>query len=408
MKKITLILTIVFVWSNSIVFAQLNDSLKVENKKISIIPMPVLAANPTTGLIYGIAPGITWTNGSSENTSMSNFLGTLLYTSKKQLFFQVRGNTFLKGDSWILTTDIRYYLNSQPTYGLCSDPVFSDHTIVGSSQNVSDDLFNGPKENEMMSFNHFRFYQTILKRHEKTRFFYGLGYHLDLMTKIIDHELNLSSTPQILTYHYQYQNSKGLPIDKYTQSGLSLNLSFDSRDNVANPYSGMLAFASLRLNPTFLGSSSGSSNIWLEYRNYFKLNRARPRNMLAFWAYGNFVTGGKVPYMFLPASGWDMFGRSARPYTMGRFRGEDLAYTEAEWRFPLQKTKEKFGAVLFINMSTASNRTGNVSLFHYPQLGYGGGLRYMLSEKNRVNISLDYGFGRNGASGLFLNLNEMF
>jgi hypothetical protein len=130
--------------------------------------------------------------------------------------------------------------------------------------------------------------------------------------------------------------------------------------------------------------------------------------MLAFWAYGNFVTGGKVPYMFLPASGWDMFGRSARPYTMGRFRGEDLAYTEAEWRFPLQKTKEKFGAVLFINMSTASNRTGNVSLFHYPQLGYGGGLRYMLSEKNRVNISLDYGFGRNGASGLFLNLNEMF
>ncbi|MEY2922592.1 MAG: hypothetical protein RL108_1218, partial [Bacteroidota bacterium] len=311
MKKITLILTIVFVWSNSIVFAQLNDSLKVENKKISIIPMPVLAANPTTGLIYGIAPGITWTNGSSENTSMSNFLGTLLYTSKKQLFFQVRGNTFLKGDSWILTTDIRYNLNSQPTYGLGSDPVFSDHTIVGSSQNVSDDLFNGPKENEMMSFNHFRFYQTILKRHEKTRFFYGLGYHLDLMTKIIDHELNLSSTPQILTYHYQYQNSKGLPIDKYTQSGLSLNLSFDSRDNVANPYSGMLAFASLRLNPTFLGSSSGSSNIWLEYRNYFKLNRARPRNMLAFWAYGNFVTGGKVPYMFLPASGWDMFGRSA-------------------------------------------------------------------------------------------------
>lgn len=32
----------------------------------------------------------------------------------------------------------------------------------------------------------------------------------------------------------------------------------------------------------------------------------------------------------------------------------------------------------------------------------------MISPKNRVNISLDYGRGVNGASAIFLNLNEMF
>lgn len=411
MKQFKILVLATFLILEISVSAQNADTSIINNKptkKYSIIPMPVLAANPTTGLIYGIAPGVSWTNGNPTNTSMSNFLGTLLYTSKKQLFFQVRGNTFLEGDKWILTTDIRYNLNSQPTYGLGSDPVYSDHTIVGNAKNVSDDLFNGPTINEMMSFTHFRLYQSFMKRFENSRFFYGLGYHLDIMSNIEDHELNLTSTPPALTYHYQYQKIKNLPTDKYAQSGLSFNLSYDSRDNVANPYSGMLAFASFKVNPTFLGSTASSSNLWLEYRNYFHLSKTRPRNLLAFWAYGNFITGGNVPYMFLPASGWDMFGRSARPYTMGRFRGEDLAYTEAEWRFPLQKTKEKFGAVLFMNLSSASNRLGNIGLFEYPQLGYGGGLRYMLSEKNRVNISLDYGFGRNGASGLFLNLNEMF
>ncbi|MEN9684951.1 MAG: hypothetical protein RLZZ28_737, partial [Bacteroidota bacterium] len=127
------------------------DSVPTPKKKgkVSIIPMPVIAANPTTGLVYGIAPGASWKNGDPKTTSMSNFLGTLLYTAKKQLFTQVRGNMFLEGDSWILTTDFRYNLNSQPTYGLGSNPKDADKTIVGSNKPASDDLFNGPTENEM-------------------------------------------------------------------------------------------------------------------------------------------------------------------------------------------------------------------------------------------------------------------
>jgi hypothetical protein len=45
-----------------------------------------------------------------------------------------------------------------------------------------------------------------------------------------------------------------------------------------------------------------------------------------------------------------MFGRSGRPYTQGRFRGEDLIYTELEWRFPLTSAeKDRLGAMLFVN-----------------------------------------------------------
>lgn len=375
---------------------------------MTIIPMPVIAANPTTGFIFGVAPGFNWVNGDKETTSMSSVLAGFLYTTKRQLFTSVRGSIFLKDDSWMLLTDVRFNLNSQPTYGLGTDPRFSNQVIDGDYPPVSDDLADGPPENEMMYFNHFRFYQTALKKHADTRFFYGLGYHLDVMSSIDDKLLDLEADPPRLTYHYKYQTELGMPLTAYTQSGISLNTSFDSRDNVANPYDGRLAFASLRLNPDFLGSTESSSQLWLEYRDYFNLSKTRPRNLIAFWAFGWFVTGGKVPYMFLPATGWDMFGRSSRPHTMGRFRGEDLVYTEVEWRFPLQKNKDRLGAVLFVNSTTASSRTEQVSLFNYFQAGYGGGLRYMISPKNRVNISLDYGRGVNGASAIFLNLNEMF
>jgi hypothetical protein len=57
---------------------------------------------------------------------------------------------------------------------------------------------------------------------------------------------------------------------------------------------------------------------------------------------------------------------------------------------------------------TASSRTENINVFQNMVLGYGAGLRFMINEKKRVNIGLDYGFGAHGAQGLFVNLNEYF
>jgi outer membrane protein assembly factor BamA len=52
--------------------------------------------------------------------------------------------------------------------------------------------------------------------------------------------------PQILNVLYMERLFKwlteiGMPLDGYTQSDISLNASFDSRDNVANPYDGRYA-----------------------------------------------------------------------------------------------------------------------------------------------------------------------
>ncbi|MFM2337757.1 MAG: hypothetical protein RL115_950, partial [Bacteroidota bacterium] len=46
-------------------FAQGSDSIPTakKQKKYTIIPMPVIAANPTTGVMFGLAPGVSWVNG---------------------------------------------------------------------------------------------------------------------------------------------------------------------------------------------------------------------------------------------------------------------------------------------------------------------------------------------------------
>ena len=103
-----------------------------------------------------------------------------------------------------------------------------------------------------------------------------------------------------------------------------------------------------------------------------------------------------------------MFGRSGRGYAQGRFRGESMLYSEAEYRFPLQKNKETFGGTLFFNASSFSSKMTNEKLLEKINAAYGIGFRVMINKENRTTISADYGFGKKGNSGFYLNVNESF
>ena len=165
---------------------------------------------------------------------------------------------------------------------------------------------------------------------------------------------------------------------------------------------------SYKINPSFLGSDQSSSTLLLDYRHYINLNEQRKRHLVAFWAYGNFLVSGNLPYMNLPSLGWDMFGRTGRGYAQGRFRGENMVYSEVEYRFPLQRSKETFGGTVFVNANSFSSKYNSEKLFEQVNPGYGLGLRVMINKENRTIISADYGFGRSGNSGFYLNINESF
>ncbi len=403
MKKILTALFICLVAITS--YAQ--DDTPKEKPKVNIAWIPVLSSNPANGFMIGVAPAANWIMGDPETTSISNVLASAVYTTQKQLLFTFKGTQYFDGDRISTLLDWRYFDTSQPTFGLGTGPQSSK--LVSSGVEYEDGLFTQEiDEAQFMAFKFIRLHQTALVRAGDSRVFYGLGYHYDKHYNINDKLLDLEADPPSATSHYLYSEKYGFNPEQYTLSGASLNLLFDSRDNTINPYDGWYAFARFKYNPDWLGSTKSSSELWTEFRDYFALSQTRDRHILGIWLYGNFNLSGELPYLDLPALGWDQYGRSGRAYPQGRFRGQNIVYGELEWRFPLLKNNEKWGGVAFFNTNSASNTDADIKLFDYLNIGYGAGVRYMLNEKSRTNLCLDFAVGDYGASGFYLSVNEVF
>lgn len=400
MKAVRICLLLILFLASCSLFAQ--DSIPSKEKKIrdlKIVPLPAVASNPANGWMFGFAPSATWYMGDPETTKISNFVGNFLYTTKKQWIFSFRSNIFLNQNKWILVGDWRYFITSQPTFGLGS----TSPNIPAENPNQAGVWWG----EQQMDFTLFRFYETVLKRIGDSKFYTGVGYHFDKHSKINNYTNDAGGT-NLAFSHDAYNLAKGFSTDSYVLSGFTMNLIMENRDNPTSPYERNFALLSYKVNPTWLGSDQNSSTLLFDYRHYINLSERRKRHLIAFWGYGNFLVSGNLPYMNLPSLGWDMFGRTGRAYAQGRFRGESMVYTEAEYRFPLQQNKETFGGTVFVNAASFGSRTTNEQLFTQINPGYGVGLRVMINKRNRTTISADYGIGQKGNSGFYLNVNESF
>jgi len=375
---------------------------KKKEKSISMIILPGIGYSPANGFVVGGVGGATWFMGNKATTKMSNATVGVMYTTQNQVLCTLKGNTYFRDNSFMMLSDIRYLLTSQSTYGLGTGPQSAKPIGNGGTD------FTSIQGAQMMEFDYLRFHSTLLKQFGTSGFYGGIGVHCDWHTNIHDTLLNIDADPPVYTSHYAYSQSKGFSATSYLLSGISVNAIYDSRDNAVSPYRGRYAYINMRVNPKFLGSDQNSSILWVEYRDYFSLYKERPRHIIGLWTSGWFVTSGNVPYLDLPAIGWDQFSRSGRGYVQGRFRGEDFAYGEVEYRFPLQQKKDTFGGVLFVNSFSASGRDAGIDLFEYVNFGYGVGFRIMLDKRARTNFVIDYGLGQYGSNGFYVTLNETF
>ena len=135
-----------------------------------------------------------------------------------------------------------------------------------------------------------------------------------------------------------YSEEAGFDLDSQTSAGFSLHTLLDSRDGAINPSRGFFANASyLILIEDFLGGTSNWQQFSYDIRTYLRLS-PDARHKLAFWTFGDLVTGGVAPYLDLPSTGGDTYARSGRGYPQGRFRGEKMLYAEAEYRWTVSGT----------------------------------------------------------------------
>ncbi len=362
--------------------------------------LPIVGYGPANGAVIGAAISATNLLGSRENTQLSSALLSLSLTSKKQVLICARSNIYLPGNNWYIPGDVRLLFFAQPTYGLGIYGLNSTSDFNIDGTNVSRSVLEQP-----MRFNYIRFYETVLKE-IFPHWYAGMGINIDDHFDIDDQSLKLDTPNQVITSNYFYSTKYGFNPTHYSTNGLSLQITQDSRDNPINAYKGTYANLSFRVNEKIFGGSQNSTILYAEWRNYISLQKSKPGLVLAFWSWGVFVTSGNVPYLALPSIGWDTYGRSGRGYVQGRFRGTNMAYGETEFRLPLSRNG-LFGAVAFLNATTASNPITGQALFGSLAPGYGIGLRIKMNMKDRTNICIDYGRGQS-SSGLYFNIQETF
>ena len=380
----------------------LNRPLKVD-KKGSILLIPIIGSNPATGFMVGLGGQYAFKLG-QDNTKYSLLSGSAQFTTKSQQLYLLKNSVYTKNNKIFFTGDWRYLVFSQPTYGLGTNAPkggIIDYQFNLLGMETSLDSLAQP-----INFNFARLYQSASYKIGKS-FYAGVGYFLDYYFKIDDEKLSLVPGDTLITSHYAYNTYYGFSTTKYYSSALNVNIISDTRDNMINPYRGHFLMVSWRGSFKFLGNKTNANFLSLEWRSFHPLSVRYPRHLLAFWVLANFSPKGEFPYMILPATAYDQRSRSARGYTQGRFRGNNMVYGEAEYRFPISQCTGILGGVLFLNATTASNPTQSLDLFESIKPGYGMGLRVMVDKKTRTNLAIDFGFG-DKSSGFYLAASETF
>jgi hypothetical protein len=353
---------------------------KTQPKKTvdSITTKPVISILPAFGYTLQTDLAATISGNIAFRTGPKARISTITvnpaYTQKKQVIIPLQANIYTKDNQYTLISDIRFFKYPQSSFGL------------GSRSDI--------KNENPLVYSFFRFNETVLKQ-VGGDFFAGLGY-------IFDDRWNMYEKGQLNGEESDYERYG--PVKRAISTGFTLNALFDSRNNSINPSRGFYSSVQYRDNLTFLGSTTPWSSLIIDVRKYFKLP-GNSDNVIAFWSYNWLILNGRPAYLDLPATGHDPSFTTGRGYIQGRFRGAQMIYLESEYRFKLTRNG-LLGGVVFLNGQSFSAAPGTGLQAIQP--GYGPGLRIKLNKVSKTNIAIDYGFGREGSKGLFINVGEIF
>lgn len=361
--------------------------------------LPAIGYNPSIGFMVGATIAAGKHLGPHTTTNMSTVTATAFITTKRIINLQLRHNIFTANNAYNFQGNFQLTRMVVLDYGLGTGAGRSAREGFSINQFTLDDN----SAVYPINYNHVRLNEKAYKKIARG-LMVGAGVAIDYHFRIDDERLQQDSSTA--TPHYKYSVEQGFNPRNYFANGLLLNIQYTTRDHVNRPYKGMYADITIRTNARWLGSTKASTQLTTEFRKYFSLSKRNPEHVLAFWHLGTYRLGGVLPYLDLPATATDMYNRSGRAYTIGRFRGPSLFYLESEYRFPITRN-ELISGVVFANMQTVSNGS-NIDLFDGYEPGGGMGLRILFNRRTRTNICIDYAFGRYGANGLFFGLNEVF
>ncbi|HVW14949.1 MAG TPA: hypothetical protein VHB54_14030 [Mucilaginibacter sp.] len=348
------------------------------HKADSVGLKPVISAVPAFGYSLQSRMAVLVSGNAAFRTAPQSRISVVnystAYTQNGQFTLPILWNIWSSDNTYNFVGDMRFYSYPQSTYGL------------GSSTDIGNQ--------DPMNYDYVRFSGTVL-RHVAGQFYMGAGYVMDNHWNISHVASGTGVLPGFVNYG---------TVTHTVSSGLTFTSFFDSRDMPISASKGFYAMFQFRDNLAALGSTGAWSSVILDVRKYLKFP-ANSGNVLALWSYDWLTVSGRPPYLDLPSTLWDANTNAGRGYIQGRFRGAQMVYGEAEYRYQIS-SNGLVGGVFFVNAQSFSAMPG--TKLQAIQPGYGPGLRLKLNKASNTNICLDYGFGTQGSKGLFVNVGDLF
>jgi len=285
----------------------------------------------------------------------------------------------------------------------------------------------------------FRFTADFQKQiiHPKVRGVLGLGFLNttvgnvdvdDINSKADDDTTPLPGISDSTYLFEQYASNGWITADEKDGGAtnyLKLGLVYDTRDQEANPMSGMWTEALVTMAPEFLGTETPYTQLTLTHRQYFTIIE---RDLSFAYRVGYQGTlSGQPPFYMLPfyQSSYKMEeglggSKSLRGILKNRILGSSFYFTNLEFRWKFFRTVVA-GQNLYLALNGFTDmgqvltpfEVEGVTLPEYGSEGlhisYGAGFRIALNEN--FIVAVDYGMAKDpqdGNSGLYIGLGYLY
>ena len=327
---------------------------------------PVIVKSPEYLWGLGAAGTFYFKLKNDSLTRTSNFKAVTFYTLRKQIVFASEGYVYFPSENFIL------------------------HTIV--TANHFPDKFwglgnNTPSSNvENYAISQFDIYPQLL-RNIVSDLFVGVGYEFQ---NVFQFDYNRDGTSL-----FDQENIVGK--DGGHISGAGFIMTWDSRNNAFSPSKGFYAQYSLTGYQDYLGSDFNFRINNLDVRKYFSL----PSERVLAMQFNLISTKGEVPIRNMTNIGTNSYMRG---YYEGRYQDKNLTAVQTEFRTPIWK---RLGAVVFAGAGKVGAHFRDLWNFDHLKPTAGMGLRFAISPKEKLNLRLDAGIGKQ-SHGTYLNMGEAF
>jgi hypothetical protein len=341
----------------------------MQDGNLRFVPIPAFSISPERGVSTGLIFEYFFNTGRSapdkKQTRLSNAYTNFQYSSLNQLV--------LEGVYSIYTNKEKYFLQGSAGY-----KDFYERYWTFSEDTVGNTNFRG------VDYKHIYLRGKWTKK-IKQQSFIGISYSYNRFSEIIFQE---GVYPKI-------------PITDGLGESMSLGIGpivvIDKRDNQFSPQKGWFAEVGFRIHNKNIGSNFNYTQLNVDLRNYII---TKPKGILALHIVST-LNNGTVPFLEKAKLGND---KIMRGYFAGRFRDNEFAAAQMEYRYPLGKSFVIAGFV------SAGQTAPNVSAFalNSMQSSIGGGLRYLVNRQKRLYVRFDAGYTRKQNWGFYLNLGDAF